>query len=77
MITLCRFKSNWNSVRSCKKYDAHQNDKSPEKNDGPSKENFSDGYMSKGKLKLGRNGVDHLNELKTLRMMTKPVYIMA
>ena len=77
MVALSRFKSNWNSVRSCKKYGGHQNDKSPEKNDWPSKENFSDGYMSKEKLQLRRNGVDHLNELKTLRMMTKPVYIMA
>ena len=77
MVTLCRFKCNWNSVRPGKKYDLHKNDASLEEDDGPSWHNLSKRYSSKGKLKLRQSGVDHLNELKILRMMTKPVYIMA
>ena len=77
MGTLCRFISNWNSARPCKKYDLHKNDTSLEEDDGPSRDNLSKRYSSKGKLKLRRSRVDHLNELKILRMMTKPVYIMA
>ena len=70
-----RLKSNCLTENSCKNYDSQDVDETARHS-----KNYMGYSSSKKHTEIGKGnfiGIDNLNELKILRLMTKPVYIMA